>query len=59
MEHTDVLYLDDETKFDDEVNGVQIHAECLSQDFDDIAWEPELDTSNDVDPNNDIFGYYD
>ena len=56
---TDVLYLDDETKFDDEINGVQIHAECLSQDFDDIAWEPELDNSPSVDPNDDIFGFYD
>ena len=25
--------------------GVEIHAECLSQDFDDIAWEPIVDDS--------------
>lgn len=55
----DVLYLDDETNFEDDINGVQIHAECLSQDFDDIAWEPELDNTPEVDPNNDKFGYYD
>lgn len=56
---TDILYLDDETQFEDEINGVQIHAECLSQDFDDIAWEPELDTTPSVDPNDDKFGFYD
>lgn len=56
---TDILYLDDETKFEDELDGIQIHAECLSQDFDDIAWEPELDNSPSVDPNNDKFGFYD
>ena len=36
----DVLFLDDETIFDDDNNGIQIHGECLAQDFDDIAWEP-------------------
>ena len=56
---TDILYLDDETKFEDDIAGVQIHAECLSQDFDDIAWEPELDNTPEVDPNNDKFGFYD
>ena len=56
---TDILYLDDETNFEDELEGIQIHGECLSQDFDDIAWEPELDNTPDVDPNNDTFGYYD
>lgn len=56
---TDILYLDDETKFEDELDGVQIHAECLSQDFDDIAWEPELDNTPSVDPNDDKFGFYD
>ena len=54
----DVLYLDDETRFEDDINGVQIHSECLSQDFDDIAWEPELDNTPEVDPNNDVFGFY-
>ena len=56
---TDILYLDDETKFEDDIAGVQIHAECLSQDFDDIAWEPELDNTPNVDPNDDKFGFYD
>ncbi len=56
---TDVLFLDDDTNFDDDTNGIQIHGECLSQDFDDIAWEPELDNNPSVDPNNDRFGYYD
>ena len=56
---TDILYLDDETKFEDDIAGVQIHAECLSQDFDDIAWEPEVDNTPDVDPNDDKFGFYD
>lgn len=56
---TDVLYVDDDIQFDDELNGIQIHAECLSQDFDDIAWEPELDNTPSVDPNNDSFGFYD
>lgn len=55
---TDIYYLDDETQFDDNVEGVQIHAECLSQDFDDIAWEPTVDDTPDVDPNDDIFGFY-
>lgn len=55
---TDVLYVDDDIQFDDNTNGIQIHAECLSQDFDDIAWEPGLDNSPSVDPSNDIFGYY-
>ena len=36
---TDILYLDDDIEFDNELNGIQIHGECLSQDFDDIAWE--------------------
>lgn len=56
---TDILYLDDETKFENDIAGVQIHAECLSQDFDDIAWEPELDNSPSVDTNDDKFGFYD
>lgn len=55
---TDVIFLDDDIQFDDNTNGIQIHAECLSQDFDDIAWEPEIDDTPDVDPSNDIFGYY-
>ena len=54
----DVLYLDDETRFEDDINGVQIHAECLSQDFEDFAWDPELDNTPEVAPNNDVFGYY-
>ena len=55
---TDILYLDDDTNFEDDICGVQIHAECLSQDFDDIAWEPELDNTPNVDPNDDKFGFY-
>lgn len=51
-------YMADETQFDNNTDGVQIHAECLSQDFDDIAWEPELDNTPEVDSNDDIFGYY-
>ena len=56
---TDILYLDDDTQFDDNIDGIQIHAECLSQDFDDIAWEPEIDNSPRVDPSDDMFGFYD
>lgn len=56
---TDILYLDDDTQFDDNIDGIQIHAECLSQDFDDIAWEPEIDNSPSVDPSDDMFGFYD
>jgi hypothetical protein len=51
------IYLNDDTQFED-VDGIQIHSECLSQDFDDIAWEPELDDTPEVDPNDDMFGYY-
>ena len=53
----DILYKEEDIKFDSHVDGVQIHAECLSQDYDDIAWEPERCT-DDVDPNDDTFGYY-
>ena len=48
-----------------ELNGIRVrlaldsNAECLSQDFDDIAWEPIVDDSPIVDPENDVFGYYD
>jgi hypothetical protein len=52
------IYLNDDTQFEDELDGIQIHSECLSQDFDDIAWEPELDDTPEVDPNDDMFGYY-
>ena len=45
--------------FENNVEGVEIHAECLSQDYDDIAWEPIVDDTPAVDPENDIFGYYD
>lgn len=55
---TDILYNEDTIEFDDNVDGVQIHAECLSQDYDDIAWEPEVDNTPSVDPNNDIYGFY-
>lgn len=56
---TDILYNEDNVVFNDNIDGVQIHAECLSQDFDDIAWEPELDNTPSVDPNDDAFGFYD
>lgn len=55
---TDILYNDDDVVFNDNIDGVQIHAECLSQDFDDIAWEPEVDNAPSVDPENDEFGFY-
>jgi hypothetical protein len=59
MERTDIYFVEDDTYFNNNVEGVEIHAECLSQDFDDIAWEPIVDDSPIVDPENDIFGYYD
>lgn len=59
MERTDIYFIEDDTYFNNNVEGVEIHAECLSQDFDDIAWEPIVDDSPIVDPENDVFGYYD
>ena len=59
MERTDIYFVEDNTYFNNNVEGVEIHAECLSQDFDDIAWEPIVDDSPIVDPENDVFGYYD
>ena len=59
MERTDIYFVEDDTSFNNNVEGVEIHAECLSQDFDDIAWEPIVDDSPIVDPENDVFGYYD
>ena len=41
------------------VEGVEIHAECLSQDFDDIFCVPIVDGRTIGDPENDVFGYYD
>ncbi|UWD56910.1 MAG: hypothetical protein [Bacteriophage sp.] len=58
MERTDIYFVEDDTYFNNNVEGVEIHAECLSQDFDDIAWEPIVDDSPIVDPENDVFGYY-
>lgn len=55
---TDILYIDDEVQFNDKVDGIQIHGELLSEDFDDVAWEPVVDDSPVVDPNDDKFGYY-
>ena len=54
-----IYFVEDDTYFNNNVEGVEIHAECLSQDFDDIAWEPIVDDSPIVDPENDVFGYYD
>ena len=45
MERTDIYFVEDDTYFNNNVEGVEIHAECLSQDFDDIAWEPIVDDS--------------
>ena len=59
MERTDIYFVEDDTYFNNNVEGVEIHAECLSQDFDDIEWEPIVDDSPIVDPENDVFGYYD
>ncbi len=59
MERTDIYFVEDDTYFNNNIEGVEIHAECLSQDFDDIAWEPIVDDSPIVDPENDVFGYYD
>ena len=55
---TDILYIDDDTIFNDNQEAIEIHGECLSQDYDDIAWEPTVDDTPEVDPNNDEFGYY-
>ena len=55
MERTDIYFVEDDTYFNNNVEGVEIHAECLSQDFDDIAWEPIVDDSPIVDPENDVF----
>ena len=49
MERTDIYFVEDDTYFNNNVEGVEIHAECLSQDFDDIAWEPIVDDSPIVD----------
>lgn len=59
MERTDIYFVEDDTYFNNNVEGVEIHAECLSQDFDDIEWGPIVDDSPIVDPENDVFGYYD
>lgn len=59
MNRTDITMTIDDTSFNDDIDGVEIHAECLSQDYDDIAWEPIVDDTPIVDPNNDTFGYYD
>lgn len=59
MERTDIYFVEDDTYFNNNVEGVEIHAECLSQDFDDIEWEPTVDDTPIVDPENDVFGYYD
>lgn len=59
MNRTDIYMVEDDTLFNDKIDGVEIHAECLSQDYDDIAWEPTVDDNPIVDHNNDIFGYYD
>ena len=56
MERTDIYFVEDDTSFNNNVEGVEIHAECLSQDYDDIAWEPTVDDTPAVDPENDIFG---
>lgn len=58
MERTDIYFVEDDTSFNNNIEGVEIHAECLSQDFDDIEWEPIVDDTPTVDPENDIFGYY-
>lgn len=50
MERTDIYFVEDDTYFNNNVEGVEIHVECLSQDFDDIAWEPIVDDSPIVDP---------
>ena len=55
---TDILYVEDAVVFDDRVDGIQIHGELLSEDFDDVCWEPQIDDTPAVDPNNDKFGYY-
>ena len=59
MERTDIYFVEDDTYFNNNVEGVEIHAECLSQVFDVFAWEPIVDDSPIVDPENDVFGYYD
>lgn len=58
MSGTDIIFVEDDTVFDDRVDGIQIHGELLSEDFDDVCWEPQLDDTPAVDPNNDKFGYY-
>lgn len=55
---TDILYIDDDVSFNNDVDGIQIHSELLSEDFDDVCWEPQIDDTPAVDPNDDKFGYY-
>lgn len=59
MDRINIYMVEDDTSFNNKIDGVEIHAECLSQDYDDISWEPIADDTPIVDPNNDIFGYYD
>lgn len=56
--NTDILYIEDDVIFNDNVDGIQIHSELLSEDFDDVCWEPQVDDTPVVDPNDDKFGYY-
>lgn len=56
--NTDILYIEDDVVFNDNVDGIQIHSELLSEDFDDVCWEPQLDDTPAVDPDDDKFDYY-
>lgn len=58
MNKVDIEYIEDFTVFDERVDGIQIHGELLSEDFDDVCWEPQIDDTPSVDPENDNFGFY-
>lgn len=58
MNRVDIEYIEDLTVFDERVDGIQIHGELLSEDFDDVCWEPQIDDTPSVDPENDNFGFY-
>lgn len=55
----DITYIGDESEYDDDVEGIQIHTSVVDNDLDYAGWEPVVDNTPEVDPDNDIFGYYD
>lgn len=55
----DITYMPDEAEYDDNVEGIQIHTSVVDNDLDYAGWEPTVDDTPEVDPDNDVFGYYD